>query len=139
MVGDRLRTEDHTLASPFGTLTVLLLDSARDDLARLRQDRQPTAPPMTPRDKARVPSERMKGDTDAVVAWRPRMEGEAAKTIYRERAATIECVNAQIRNRGLRQFLVRGLDKARAVALWHALAHNLRITMTLLQPVEVTA
>lgn len=35
VVGDRLRTEDHALASPFGTLTILLLDSARDDLARL--------------------------------------------------------------------------------------------------------
>lgn len=35
VVGDRLRAEDHTLASPFGALTLLLLDAARDDLARL--------------------------------------------------------------------------------------------------------
>lgn len=35
VVGDRLRFEDHTLTSPFSALTILLLDSARDDLARL--------------------------------------------------------------------------------------------------------
>lgn len=35
VVGDRLRTEDHTACSPFGALTILLLDSARDDLVRL--------------------------------------------------------------------------------------------------------
>jgi transposase len=97
------------------------------------------APPMTPRDTARAPTDRMKGDTDAVLAWRQRMEGEAAKAIYRDRAATIECVNAQVRNRGLRQFLVRGLKKVRAVALWQALAHNLRIALRLLQPGELIA
>lgn len=35
VVGDRLRSEDHTLTSPFSALTILLLNSARDDLARL--------------------------------------------------------------------------------------------------------
>ncbi len=53
------------------------------------------------------------------------MGTEQAKTIYRERAATAECANAQARNRGLRQFVVRGLDKVRVVALWHALTHNM--------------
>jgi len=89
------------------------------------------APPMKPRDASRTPDAAMKGDSAAVLAWRRRMKSETAKTIYKERAATIECVNAQIRNRGLRQFLVRGLDKVRAVVLWHALAHNLRVAMTL--------
>jgi hypothetical protein len=52
-----------------------------------------------------------------------------AKTIYKDRAATAECVNALARNRGLQRFLVRGMAKAKAVALWFALAHNLaRIT-----------
>lgn len=97
------------------------------------------APPMTPRDKDRRPADKRKSDTDAVMAWRQRMDTDAAKAIYRERAATIECVNAQIRNRGLRQFLVRGLEKVRAVALWHALAHNLRIAFALMAPVEVAA
>ena len=48
-----------------------------------------------------------------------------AKEIYKERAATAECANAQARNRGLTQFLVRGLEKVKAIALWFALAHNM--------------
>jgi len=35
VVSERLRTDNHTLASPFGALTALLLESARDDLVRL--------------------------------------------------------------------------------------------------------
>ena len=57
--------------------------------------------------------------------WRQRMGTEAAKTIYRQRASTIECVNAQARNRGLVRRPVRGLRKVKAVALWFAIAHNL--------------
>ena len=63
-------------------------------------------------------------DGKRVAEWRKRMGTEAAKAIYKQRAATAECVNAQARNRGMRQFVVRGLTKVRAIALWHALAHN---------------
>jgi hypothetical protein len=52
------------------------------------------------------------------------MGTELAKAIYKERAATSECVNAQARNRGLVRLLVRGLRKVRAIALWFAIAHN---------------
>ena len=45
---------------------------------------------------------------------------------YKERAASIECTNAHLRNRGLQRFNVCGLSKARALLLWHALAHNLK-------------
>jgi hypothetical protein len=63
---------------------------------------------------------------DALVGeWRQRMATAEAKAVYRERAATSECVNALARNRGLRQLGVRGLRNARAVLLWFALAHNL--------------
>ena len=65
------------------------------------------------------------GDTAAVAAWRQRMGTEPAKAIYKERAATAECVNAQARGRGLLHLPVRGLAKVKAIALWHALAHNL--------------
>ena len=58
--------------------------------------------------------------------------GEAAKAVYRQRAATAECANAQCRNRGLLRFLVRSLEKAKAVGLWHALAHNMVCTGRLL-------
>jgi transposase len=64
-------------------------------------------------------------DTPAVAQWRQRMATDEAKTIYRQRAATAECVNALARNRGLQRFLVRGLRKVKAVVLWYALAHNL--------------
>jgi len=70
-------------------------------------------------------------DSPAVAAWRQRMGTEAAKEIYKERAATAECVNAQARNRGLQRLLVRGLNKVKAIALWFALAHNLMRTVAL--------
>ncbi len=46
------------------------------------------------------------------------MGSEEAKEIYKERASTAECVNAQARNRGLVQLFVRGRRKVKAVALW---------------------
>ena len=52
------------------------------------------------------------------------MATEEAQQIYKERAATVECVNAQLRNRGLVRLLVRGLRKVKAIALWFAIAHN---------------
>jgi transposase len=64
-------------------------------------------------------------DSAAVAAWRQRMGTAEAKEIYKERGATAECINAITRNRNLRFIRVRGLVKARAIALWHVLAHNL--------------
>lgn len=65
------------------------------------------------------------GDSEAVGAWRTRMGSEEAKAIYKDRAATAECVNAQARGRGLTQLLVRGTAKVKCVVLLFALAHNL--------------
>ena len=53
------------------------------------------------------------------------MATEPAKAIYRQRAASAECTNAQARNRGLERFVVRGTQKVKAVLLWFALAHNM--------------
>ena len=83
------------------------------------------APVPEPKDPKRDAHQPLPGDSASVAAWRVRMGTEAAKTVYRERAATVECVNAQTRNRGLVRLLVRGLRKVRAVALWFAIAHNL--------------
>jgi transposase len=66
-----------------------------------------------------------KKDSPEVAAWRERMETDEAKEIYKERAATAECVNAQARGRGLTQFVVRGVEKVQTCALWHALTHNM--------------
>jgi transposase len=66
------------------------------------------------------------GDSAAVRAWKQRMASNEGKEIYRQRAATSETVNADLRSyRGLTQFTVRGLQKARCVVLWCALAYNL--------------
>jgi transposase len=65
------------------------------------------------------------GDSEAVLAWKWRMASEEGKEIYRQRAATSETVNADLRSfRGLTQLTVRGLAKAKCVALWCALAYN---------------
>lgn len=82
------------------------------------------APVQKPKDKNRDPYKPLKGDSEAVANWRERMGTEEAKEIYKERAATAECVNAIARNRGLIQFTIRGLEKVRVSLLWFALAHN---------------
>jgi transposase len=64
-------------------------------------------------------------DSEEVAGWRKRMGTKKAQKIYKERAATAECVNAQARNRGLRQFMVRGLEKVKSVATWFAIAQNM--------------
>jgi transposase len=83
------------------------------------------APVPKPKDPERDRHEPLPGDSPSVAAWRQRMKTEEAKGIYKERASTAECVNAQARNRGLYRLLVRGLEKVKAVALWFAVAHNL--------------
>jgi IS5 family transposase len=80
------------------------------------------APPTTRR--RRGPRSHHRPDDEVIAEWRHRMATPAAQAIYRERAATSECVNAIARNRGLQRFMVRGLRKTRAVLLWFALAHN---------------
>jgi hypothetical protein len=83
------------------------------------------APLPAPRRKGQDPTQPRHSDGPGVRAWRERMQTEAAKVIYKLRAQTIEWANAGVRQRGLRQFGVRGQLKARAVLLWFALIHNL--------------
>jgi len=83
------------------------------------------APVAQPKDDMRDPHQPMANDSPAVAEWRIRMGTDQAKEIYKERAATAECVNAIARNRGLQQFTVRGLKKVKATVLWFVLAHNL--------------
>lgn len=83
------------------------------------------APVAAPKNKQRDRYTRLPEDSPAIGQWRERMGSAEAKAIYKERAASIECANAHLRNRGLYQFNVRGMGKALAVLLWQALAHNL--------------
>lgn len=91
------------------------------------------APAPRPRDPSRNPHRPRPGDSRGVAAWRRRMGREAAKAIYKARASTSECVNAIARNRGLRQFGVRGIRKVRAISLWFAIAHDMMREIALRQ------
>jgi Transposase DDE domain len=74
--------------------------------------------------KGQDPYARRPEDTDGVAAWRKRMGTAEAQEEYKNRASTAEWVNAQARNHGLRQFLVRGIDKVLSSTFWYALTHN---------------
>lgn len=84
------------------------------------------APVPQPRRAGVDPHQPKRGDSTAVVAWRARMGTAAAQAIYKERAATSETVNAEVKTyRGLGPVTVRGLAKVQCVALWAGLAYNL--------------
>lgn len=83
------------------------------------------APVQVSKTEQRDPHTPRPDDSSAVAAWRQRMATPEAKQIYKDRAATAECVNAQARNRGLYQVRIRGRPKVLAVVLWYVLAHNL--------------
>ena len=89
------------------------------------------APVAKPRVEGIDPFAAKDDDSDVIAEWRQRMGTEDAKQLYKERAATAECVNALARNRGLQRLPVRGRRKVRAVALLFALAHNLLRTVAL--------
>jgi len=97
--------------------------------ARLHPEMTVYAPP--PADQADATAEsvrrresRRRREPAPIQRWRERMASEAGQQIYRRRKQ-IERVHAQMKNRGLGRLLVRGLQKVRAVALLHAIAHNL--------------
>jgi transposase len=96
-----------------------------DQIERASQSTVVYGPVPEPKDKTVDAHQAKPNDSEAVAAWRERMGTIEAKTIYKRRAASAECVNAQSRNRGLQQFRVRGLAKVKCVMLLFALAHNL--------------
>jgi hypothetical protein len=86
------------------------------------------APVPEPKDETRDRYAPLPSDSPAVAAWRQRMGTDEAKEIYKLRAATVECVNAQARtSHGVYQVRVRGRAKVRCIALWVAITHNLLI------------
>lgn len=92
-------------------------------------------PPPEPRPgSTRDPSEPQPNDSKAVADWRVRMATPEAKEIYKQRAATAECVNAIARNRGLQRLLVRGQRKVKTVFTLYAIAHDLMRAITLRAP-----
>ena len=63
-------------------------------------------------------------EPESLKEWRTRMTTQAAQQVFRLRKL-IERINANLKNHGFGFMPVRGLIKAKAVALWHALANNL--------------
>lgn len=100
----------------------------RDDVTTLEADGTRVYAPLYQEQKqleqGKNPYAGKAGDSAEMAAFRVRMGTQEAKHIYKRRAAIAEFPNADCRNRGLTQFRVRGLVKAKAQALWHVLAFN---------------
>ena len=101
----------------------------KDDIERAHEQRvELFVPPKSaknPQNRGRE-LEPKRGDSEAVLAWKQRMASESGKETYKQRAATSETVNADLRTyRGLTPLTVRGLDKIKCVTLWCALAYNI--------------
>ncbi|MGZ7058090.1 MAG: transposase [Candidatus Angelobacter sp.] len=108
-----------------------LLDGGYLRIADIEQAHEQGVELLVPPKPARQPHRRGRElepkarDREAVLAWKRRMASAEGQAIYRQRAATSETVNADLRcYRGLTQLTVRGLAKAKCVALWCALAYN---------------
>lgn len=101
--------------------------ATREDITTLEQRGVTVyAPVRLPRNKPEEERYQPRyGDSAEVALWRERMATEEAKQVYRQRGATAEWVNAQVRQHGVSQFTVRGLAKVTTVMLLIAVAHNL--------------
>lgn len=114
----------------------LLVDTnyaTRDDIAALAGHAAGPvtvfAPPPSERQDVKLATlakraKEREAEPQSVKDWRARMASEAGQAIYRGRKL-IERINAERKNHGFGFLPVRGLVKAQAVALLHALAHNL--------------
>ena len=120
----------------------LLVDThyaSADDIATLAARKagpvRVFAPPPTERED--VKSETLKRraklrarEPESVKAWRRRMATPEGQAVFSLRKA-IERINGNLKNHGFGFMPVRGLIKAKAIALWHALAHNFVTTQRL--------
>lgn len=84
------------------------------------------APVQKPKDETVDPHQPKPNDSPEVADWRVRMGTPEAKEIYKDRAATAETTNADLRcNRALDVLRVRGLPKVECVVIWAALTYNI--------------
>jgi transposase len=114
----------------------LLVDThyaTRDDIAALAVHAAGPVKVFAPAPKERddvVPvtlvwrARKRKREPASVREWRDRMASELGQKVYKTRKL-IERINADRKNHGFGVLHVRGRLKAKAVALWHALANNL--------------
>jgi transposase len=88
------------------------------------------SPPMRDRDDVTEETERKRvycrrNESEPVKAWRARMASTEGEEVYKRRKR-IETINGNLKNHGMRRFLLRGFAKVRCEALIHAIAHNIR-------------
>ena len=70
------------------------------------------------------PKKHLKNDSQAVKRWRDLIDQEDVNELYKCRCSTAEFSNAQMKQRGWREFLVRGLEKVKSYALLNVIAQN---------------
>lgn len=114
----------------------ILVDGGFVNLAQITQAAvrgiEVYAPVPTPRNPEKDPHAPKAGDTKAVAEWRARMKTKRAKSIYKNRCATAETVNADLRqHRGLDTIPVRGLHRALSLCLLAALTYDVLRAMSL--------
>lgn len=71
------------------------------------------------------PKKHQKKDSESVKKWRDRLDTPEMKDIYQYRCSTAEFSNAQTKNHGLREFLVRGINKVLGMVNLHAISNNI--------------
>ena len=100
----------------------------RDDITKLESQGTSVLAPIpmeaAMKKKGTDPHARQRPDTDEMYAFRVRMGTTAAKERFKLRSSIAEFPNADCRNRGLQQFVVRGLRRAKGQALLHVHAYN---------------
>lgn len=112
----------------------------KDDITHVEQKGTQVYAPLYAEEKQLVAGEdpyapRPK-ESPQMTTHRQRMGTTEAKEKYKRRAAIAEFPNADCRNRGLTQFRVRGLAKAKAQTLWHVLAYNFMRMRNLVCPLR---
>ena len=95
---------------------------SKDDIERLHARKIEVFCPL-PKNGKGDPAVPRKDDGPGVIAWRQRMASAQGQAVYKRRFAS-ERPHAHMRNHSLQQFLVRGIDKAKAIVLWHVHAFN---------------
>jgi DDE family transposase len=115
-----------------------LADAGFNDLASIEATTARSVTIYTPvlklvaRPRAAGKKSHHKADSEAIGKWRERMETPEAKEAYKQRAATAETVNADLRCwRGLDRLHARGQVKVRTTAVWAALTYNILRALSL--------
>ena len=80
--------------------------------------------PAKPR-KGIDPKTHQRGDSENVKKWRDELDSPEMKNAYKHRCSTAEFSNAQTKNHGMTEVLIRGIEKVLAMANLHAIAQNI--------------